>query len=57
MLLSAFTVNVNLSMYKARQFTDSQRRPVALGIAGHDLYLSCSKSGDHPILQLEVNLP
>ncbi|KAJ8263590.1 hypothetical protein COCON_G00160470 [Conger conger] len=46
-------VNLNLSTYMSRNFTDSQRRPVALSIAGKDLYLSCSKSGSDPILQLE----
>ncbi|XP_035236293.1 interleukin-1 beta-like [Anguilla anguilla] len=46
-------VNLNLSTYVSRSFTDSQRRPVALGIAGCNLYLSCSEAGGDPILQLE----
>ncbi|KAJ8379279.1 hypothetical protein SKAU_G00000570 [Synaphobranchus kaupii] len=46
-------VNLHLATYKSRTFTDSARRPVALSIAGRNLYLSCSKSAGSPILQLE----
>ncbi|KAI1900936.1 hypothetical protein AGOR_G00054960 [Albula goreensis] len=46
-------VNLSLSTYMARSFTDGASRPVALGIAGKDLYLSCSESDGKPVLQLE----
>ncbi|KAJ8286150.1 hypothetical protein GJAV_G00035090 [Gymnothorax javanicus] len=49
-------VNLNLSTYISLNFTDSERRPVALKIAGQkkrNLYLSCSKCGSSPVLQLE----
>ncbi|KAJ8415462.1 hypothetical protein AAFF_G00424420 [Aldrovandia affinis] len=46
-------VQLNLSTYIARSFTDSKSRPVVLGIAGTHFYLSCSLSDEKPILQLE----
>ncbi|KAJ8385954.1 hypothetical protein AAFF_G00177750 [Aldrovandia affinis] len=46
-------VQLNMSTYIARNFTDSTSRPVALGIAGTNFYLFCSLSDDQPILQLE----
>ncbi|KAG9354884.1 hypothetical protein JZ751_001597 [Albula glossodonta] len=46
-------VNLSLSTYMTRSFTNGASRPVALGIAGKDLYLSCSESDGNPVLQLE----
>ncbi|XP_010867214.2 interleukin-1 beta isoform X2 [Esox lucius] len=47
-------VQLNLSAYVATVPSVVAGRPVALNIKGSNLYLSCSKSGDKPILQLEV---
>ncbi|XP_036382850.1 interleukin-1 beta-like isoform X2 [Megalops cyprinoides] len=46
-------VQLNLSTYVAPGTNNSHGRPVALGIVGTDLYLSCSVSSDKAILQLE----
>ncbi|XP_039624247.1 interleukin-1 beta [Polypterus senegalus] len=44
-------VKLNLSTY--RLVNPSKMQPVILGISGTKLYLSCAKSADTPVLQLE----
>lgn len=54
-LLSSVPVHLNLSTYVTPVPIETKARPVALGIKGSNLYLSCSKSGGRPTLHLEVN--
>ncbi|NXG11150.1 IL1B protein, partial [Sakesphorus luctuosus] len=49
-------VKLNIALYRARSpqgGPGSGRVPVALGIKGHRLYMSCVLSGAEPVLQLE----
>ncbi|KAL4609525.1 interleukin-1 beta [Arapaima gigas] len=46
-------VQLNLSTYVCPSYTVGQGQPVTLGITETDLFLSCSKENDVPILQLE----
>ncbi|XP_024274044.1 interleukin-1 beta [Oncorhynchus tshawytscha] len=46
-------VHLNLSSYVTPVPIETEARPVALGIKGSNLYLSCSKSGGRPTLHLE----
>lgn len=55
-LLSA--VRLNIALYRPRLSQGGQgtgRVPVALGIKGYQLYMSCVMSGAEPVLQLEVS--
>lgn len=55
-LLSA--VKLNIALYRPRSSQGSPgsgRVPVALGIKGYQLYMSCVMSGTKPVLQLEVS--
>lgn len=55
-LLSA--VKLNIALYRPRSSQGgpgSGRVPVALGIKGYQLYMSCVMSGSKPVLQLEVS--
>ncbi|KAK2513930.1 Il1b [Columba livia] len=49
-------VKLNIALYRPRSPQDglgSGRVPVALGIKGYQLYMSCVLSGAEPVLQLE----
>nr|XP_023682201.1 interleukin-1 beta-like [Paramormyrops kingsleyae]XP_023682202.1 interleukin-1 beta-like [Paramormyrops kingsleyae] len=46
-------VRLNLSTYVSPSLPGGSAQPVALGIAGTNLYLSCSVKQETPILQLE----
>ncbi|XP_048877305.1 interleukin-1 beta [Brienomyrus brachyistius] len=46
-------VRLNLSTYVSPSLPGGYAQPVALGIAGTNLYLSCSMKQETPILQLE----
>ncbi|NXW82616.1 IL1B protein, partial [Alopecoenas beccarii] len=49
-------VKLNIALYRPRSSQDglgSGRVPVALGIKGYQLYMSCVLSGAEPVLQLE----
>ncbi|NWR46108.1 IL1B protein, partial [Regulus satrapa] len=49
-------VKLNIALYRPRPSQDSPgsgRVPVALGIKGYKLYMSCVMSGTEPVLQLE----
>ncbi|NWI92126.1 IL1B protein, partial [Pitta sordida] len=49
-------VKLNIALYRPRPSQGSPgfgRMPVALGIKGHPLYMSCVMSGTQPVLQLE----
>ncbi|XP_069038231.1 interleukin-1 beta-like [Lepisosteus oculatus] len=50
---SSKKVWLNLSTYVSLPPVSSQSQPVALGIGGRNLYLSCSESEGKPILQIE----
>jgi len=55
-LLSA--VKLNIALYRPRPSQGgpgTMRLPVALGIKGYQLYMSCVMSGAEPVLQLEVS--
>lgn len=55
-LLSA--VKLNIALYRPRSSQGGPgtgRMPVALGIKGYQLYMSCVMSGSKPVLQLEVS--
>ncbi|KAG6921590.1 interleukin 1, beta 1, partial [Chelydra serpentina] len=47
---------LNMALYRPKSGTSNQssmRFPVALGIKGRSLYLSCVHNGQQPVLQLE----
>ncbi|XP_074837812.1 interleukin-1 beta-like [Carettochelys insculpta] len=49
-------VKINMALYRPKSGTSGQasmRFPVALGIKGKSLYLSCVHNGQQPVLQLE----
>uniref|UniRef100_A0A8C0H2M2 Interleukin-1 n=1 Tax=Chelonoidis abingdonii TaxID=106734 RepID=A0A8C0H2M2_CHEAB len=49
-------VKINMALYRPKSGTSNQssmRFPVALGIKGRSLYLSCVHNGQQPMLQLE----
>uniref|UniRef100_A0A674I3J7 Interleukin-1 n=1 Tax=Terrapene triunguis TaxID=2587831 RepID=A0A674I3J7_9SAUR len=49
-------VKLNMALYRPKSGTSNQgsmRFPVALGIKGRSLYLSCVHNGKQPVLQLE----
>ncbi|CAM5127773.1 unnamed protein product [Natator depressus] len=49
-------VKLNMALYRPKSGTSNQssmRFPVALGIKGRSLYLSCVQNGQQPVLQLE----
>lgn len=51
-------MKLNIALYRPRSSQDglgSGRVPVALGIKGYQLYMSCVLSGAEPVLQLEVS--
>lgn len=51
-------MKLNIALYRPRSPQDglgSGRVPVALGIKGYQLYMSCVLSGAEPVLQLEVS--
>lgn len=51
-------MKLNIALYRPRSSPDglgSGRVPVALGIKGYQLYMSCVLSGAEPVLQLEVS--
>lgn len=55
-LLSA--VKLNIALYRPQSLQGGPgtgRVPVALGIKGYQLYMSCVLSGAEPMLQLEVS--
>lgn len=57
-LLSA--VRLNIALYRPHTRPGSagaMGMPVALGIKGYKLYMSCVMSGSEPVLQLEVSVP
>ena len=54
------TVRLNIALYRPRGPRGSAgtgQMPVALGIKGYKLYMSCVMSGTEPTLQLEVSVP
>uniref|UniRef100_A0A8D0L1B7 Interleukin-1 n=1 Tax=Sphenodon punctatus TaxID=8508 RepID=A0A8D0L1B7_SPHPU len=46
-------VRLNMALYRPKNGPSTIKIPVALGIKGKSLYLSCVKSDSHPLLQLE----
>ncbi|XP_035757547.1 interleukin-1 beta isoform X1 [Egretta garzetta] len=51
-------VKLNIALYRPRSSQGGPgtgRMPVALGIKGYQLYMSCVMSGSKPVLQLEVS--
>ncbi|XP_031412591.1 interleukin 1 receptor antagonist isoform X2 [Meleagris gallopavo] len=57
---SSQKVRLNIALYRPRGPRGSAgagQTPVALGIKGYKLYMSCVLSGAEPTLQLEVSIP
>uniref|UniRef100_A0A8C3CDS6 Interleukin-1 beta n=1 Tax=Cairina moschata TaxID=8855 RepID=A0A8C3CDS6_CAIMO len=53
-------VRLNIALYRPHTRQGSagaMQMPVALGIKGYKLYMSCVMSGTEPVLQLEVSAP
>ncbi|CAH2274917.1 interleukin-1 beta [Pelobates cultripes] len=49
---------ISMSFYTARNLDISEKRPVALGLGGKNLYLACSLEDSEPQLQLEnIQIP
>lgn len=51
-------MKLNIALYRPRLSqggSGTGRVPVALGIKGYQLYMSCVMSGAEPVLQLEVS--
>lgn len=51
-------MKLNIALYRPRSSKGglgTGRMPVALGIKGYQLYMSCVMSGAEPVLQLEVS--
>ncbi|KAM8972377.1 interleukin-1 beta-like [Pelodytes ibericus] len=44
---------ISMSFYRSQNLDRSMKQPVTLGLAGRNLYLSCTLAGDEPQLHLE----